>query len=142
MVTRWGMSERLGPMTYGKKEEESFLGREISQHRDYSEQTAQVIDEEIKTIITDAERRAEDLLRANEDKLHLLVNTLLEFEVLDGSQIDRILAGETLPPPTHMRRHAQEGNGRREDAAQESGAPQEEIASSVQEPAEKPAPAD
>ena len=123
MVCEWGMSERLGPMTYGKKEEEIFLGREIAQHRDYSERTAQTIDEEIKEIVTSAERRAEDLLRANEDKLHLLVNTLLEFEVLDGSQIDRLLAGEVLRRPAHHRHrgNGQHGNGRSGQGARDRG---------------------
>ena len=114
MVCEWGMSERLGPMTYGKKEEEIFLGREIAKHRDYSEKTAQVIDEEIALIVSGAEKRADDLLRSNEDKLHRLVETLLEFEVLDGSQMDRVLAGEVLKRPGNKkaRWNSQEGNGR------------------------------
>lgn len=98
MVCDWGMSEKLGPLTFGKKEEEIFLGREIAKHRDYSELTAQEIDREVKRIVEEAERRATDLLTANLDKLHSLARALLEREILDGDQLDRILKGEELPP--------------------------------------------
>ena len=91
MVCEWGMSDRLGPVTFGKKEEEIFLGREISQHRDYSEETAILIDEEVKRIVEGQERRAEGLLRGNVDKLHKLAKALLEREVLDSTEIDEIL---------------------------------------------------
>jgi len=96
MVCEWGMSEKLGALTYGKKEEEIFLGREIAQHRDYSEKTAQAIDAEVRALIDEAEQTATRLLREHEDKLHLLAQTLLEFEVLDGAQIDKLLKGEKL----------------------------------------------
>jgi cell division protease FtsH len=98
MVCEWGMSERMGPLAYGAKEEELFLGREITKHRDYSEDTGKAIDEEVKKIITSAEKRAEDILRENIDKLHLLSTALLEREILDSEEIDKILRGETLPP--------------------------------------------
>ena len=91
MVCEWGMSDRLGPVTFGKKEEEIFLGREISQHRDYSEETAILIDEEVKRIVEAQEQRAEGLLRGNVDKLHRLAKALLEREVLDSVEIDEIL---------------------------------------------------
>jgi len=99
MVCEWGMSEKLGPLTFGKKEEEIFLGREIAQHRDYSEKTAQLIDEEVRSIVEAAEERATNLLTNNVEKLHLLAKALLEHESLDGEEIDRILAGEDLPRP-------------------------------------------
>jgi len=98
MVCEWGMSERLGPLTFGKKEEQIFLGREIATHRDYSEHTAQEIDKEVKRIVDEAEVKATGLLSANTDKLHLLANALLEKEILDGEEIDRILRGEKLEP--------------------------------------------
>ena len=104
MVCEWGMSDRLGPMTYGKKEEEIFLGREIAQHRDYSERTAQAIDEEVRKFIEEAEGRADTILRENEDKLHALAEALLELEVLDGDQIDHILAGEKVTKRRRTRR--------------------------------------
>ncbi len=99
MVTRFGMSEKLGPLTFGKKEEMVFLGREIASHKDYSEQTAEVIDQEVRSIIERASDKAIDLLKGNLDKLHLLANTLLERETLDGDEMDRVLRGEKLEPP-------------------------------------------
>ena len=97
MVCEWGMSDVLGPVTFGKKEEEIFLGREIAQHRDYSENTAKEIDKEVRRIITEAEKKSEDQLRKNVDMLHNLAAALLEYEILDGEQIDLILAGKKLP---------------------------------------------
>ncbi len=98
MVCEWGMSERLGPLTFGKKEEQIFLGREIATHRDYSEYTAQEIDKEVRRIVEEAEQKATELLSADLDKLHLLANALLEKEILDGDEIDRVLRGEKLEP--------------------------------------------
>jgi len=98
MVCEWGMSERLGPLTFGKKEEQIFLGREIATHRDYSEDTAQEIDKEVRRIVGEAEEKTTQLLSANLDKLHLLANALLEKEILDGEEIDKILRGEKLEP--------------------------------------------
>ncbi len=91
MVCEWGMSEKLGPLTYGEKQEEIFLGREIGIHRDYSEDTAREIDEEVKNIITKAEQIAEDIIKNNIDKLKLLAEKLLEKEILNGDEIDGIL---------------------------------------------------
>ena len=98
MVCEWGMSEKLGPIAFGKREELVFLGREISQSKDYSEATAQIIDEEVRSLVDDAEERAKSLLAHNQDKLHMLANCLLEREILDGEEIDRLLKGETLAP--------------------------------------------
>jgi cell division protease FtsH len=98
MVCEWGMSEKLGPMSYGAKEEEIFLGREIQKHRDYSEKTAIEIDEEIRGIINNAMNRAEKILRDNIDLLHKLSMELLEREILDSEEIERIIKGEKLPP--------------------------------------------
>jgi cell division protease FtsH len=99
MVCDWGMSDELGPIAYGQKQDEIFLGREIAQRRDYSEKVAEAIDEEVKAFILNAESRAERLLQDNLNKVHLLAETLLEFEVLDDAQLDRILAGEKLEKP-------------------------------------------
>jgi cell division protease FtsH len=98
MVCEWGMSDVLGPVTFGKKEEEIFLGREIAKHRDYSETTAQVIDQEVRNIITAAQGTAVNLLKKNIDSLHALASALLDHEILDGEQIDKILKGEKLSP--------------------------------------------
>lgn len=98
MVCEWGMSEKLGPLSYGAKEEEIFLGREIQKHRDYSEKTAIEIDEEIRGIVSKAMNRAESILNDHMDLLHKLSNELLEREILDAEEIDRIIKGEKLPP--------------------------------------------
>jgi len=98
MVCEWGMSEKLGPLTFGKKEEEIFLGREIAQHRDYSEKTAQIIDDEVSKIVTTAAKQAQEILKKHVDSLHKLSTALLEREVLDAHEIDRIINGEKLEP--------------------------------------------
>jgi cell division protease FtsH len=93
MVCEWGMSEKMGPLTFGKKEEMVFLGREIAQHQDYSEQTAQEIDQEVRRFVMDAYDRAKELVKSQIDMLHALAAALLEREVLDGPEIDVIVAG-------------------------------------------------
>jgi cell division protease FtsH len=98
MVTRFGMSDKLGPLTFGKREDMIFLGKEITSSKDYSEATAQLIDMEVREMIERAHEQALQLLRANLDKLHLLANTLLERETIDGDQMDRVLRGEVLAP--------------------------------------------
>ncbi|MCK4940695.1 AAA family ATPase, partial [candidate division WOR-3 bacterium] len=90
MVCEWGMSERLGPLTYGEKQEEIFLGREIGMHRDYSEATAREIDEEVKRIVGEAESKAESIVKKNLDKLKTLARTLLDKEILSGEEVDNI----------------------------------------------------
>jgi cell division protease FtsH len=91
MVCEWGMSEKLGPMTFGKKEEEIFLGRDFTQKVDYSESTAIEIDAEVRRIIQDSYYKAKDLLKTNLRILHRVAESLLEKEVLDGSEIDAIV---------------------------------------------------
>lgn len=93
MVCEWGMSEKMGPLTFGKKEEMIFLGREIAQHQDYSEQTAQEIDQEVRRFVMDAYAYAKELLKARTEALHALAAALLEREVLEGPQIDGIVSG-------------------------------------------------
>jgi len=99
MVCEYGMSENLGPLTFGKKEEQIFLGREISQHRDYSELTAQKIDEEVRDIVTGAYKKASQLIKDNLDILHKMATALLEKETLGRSDIDGIIAGREKPLP-------------------------------------------
>ncbi len=98
MVCEWGMSERLGPLTFGSKEREIFLGREIVQHRDYSDRTAELIDEEVRNIVEEAQELALRIIRENRDKLEALASALLEKEILDANEIDMIMRGEKLPP--------------------------------------------
>ncbi|MCH7761351.1 ATP-dependent zinc metalloprotease FtsH [candidate division TA06 bacterium] len=91
MVCEWGMSDKMGPLTFGKKEEEIFLGREIAKHRDYSEDTARQIDKEVKRIVEEAEEGAKQTLKKNLAILHELAKALLEREILDTHQIDEII---------------------------------------------------
>jgi cell division protease FtsH len=91
MIRNWGMSDKLGPLSYSKGEEQIFLGREISQHRDYSESTAQMIDEEINKLIKDAYQRAVKLLKENLDILHKLAALLLEQETVQGKELDELI---------------------------------------------------
>ena len=99
MVCEWGMSDAMGPLTFGKKEEQIFLGREIAQHQDYSEDTALKIDQEVKRFVTDAYQRAHALLTAHKDTLVRMAEALLQREVLDAEQVRRISAGLPLDEP-------------------------------------------
>jgi cell division protease FtsH len=110
MVTQFGMSERLGPVSYRAGEEHVFLGKEITESRDFSEGTARIIDEEVQRILGEAERRATKLLEQNRPDLDLLANALLESEEIDREMIDKLLrkvktdgspmGEQTVPPPT------------------------------------------
>jgi cell division protease FtsH len=91
MVCNWGMSEKLGPVTFGKTEEHIFLGKEITQHKDYSEATAVLIDQEIKALIEKAEDKARNIIKNNIDKLHALAKALLEKESIDSQELDEII---------------------------------------------------
>ena len=99
MVCEWGMSDVLGPLTFGKKEEAIFLGREIAQHRDYSEQTAQTIDREVRDIVERNYRRAHEVLSSKVDILHELAKALLEYETLNGEEVERIVNGLKVERP-------------------------------------------
>ena len=94
MVCEWGMSENLGPLNYGKKEELIFLGKEMQRQRDFSETTAKEIDEELKSMVTKCFEKAKALIVNNVDALHAIATALLDKEVLDGQEIDDILAGK------------------------------------------------
>ena len=99
MVCEWGMSEEMGPLTFGKKEEQIFLGREIAQHQDYSEDTAIKIDREVKKIIDDNYRRATAVLTERKATLSEIAKQLLAHEVLDGDQVRAIAAGQAISEP-------------------------------------------
>ncbi|MBI5663819.1 MAG: ATP-dependent zinc metalloprotease FtsH [Nitrospirae bacterium] len=93
MVCEWGMSDKMGPLTFGKREEQIFLGKEFSRHKDYSEKTAEEIDEEVKSIVADRYRYAKQLLLDNKKTLLTLAGMLLEKETLDGAEIEAIIQG-------------------------------------------------
>jgi len=96
MVTQWGMSDKLGPLKYAENQEEVFLGHSVSRQQNVSERTAQMIDEEIKRIVTEGYDRAKQVLGDNIDQLHTLAGALLEYETLSGDEIKRVIAGERI----------------------------------------------
>jgi cell division protease FtsH len=98
MVCEWGMSE-LGPLSFGKKDEQIFLGREIAQHRDYSEETAIKIDQQVRKLVEDAYNRARAIIQDRSDALVKIAEALLEREVLDGAEVLDLIAGKQLPKP-------------------------------------------
>jgi cell division protease FtsH len=97
MVCEYGMS-RLGPLTFGKKEEQIFLGREIAQHRDFSEETARQIDLEVRRLIDEAYQSAHTIIEANKDPMHRIAAALLERETIDAEEVRMLIEGQTLPP--------------------------------------------
>jgi cell division protease FtsH len=101
MVMHWGMSDKLGNVLYGDSPEYVFLGRDMmTRSKDYSEQTAQEIDEEVKRIIDEANNTAKQLINDHRDKLEIIANALLEYETLDGAQVEEIVrCGKFTPPP-------------------------------------------
>lgn len=101
MVTRWGLSERMGPQTYEEEEGEVFLGRTVGTRKHISSQTAKEIDEEVKAIIDLCYQRAEQILRDNRDKLEAMAQALMEYETLEAFQLDEIMSGQKLSPPKY-----------------------------------------
>jgi cell division protease FtsH len=99
MVTKWGLSERLGPLTYTEDDNEVFLGHSVTQHKMISDETAHVIDEEIRSLIDRNYDRAEGLLNENMNILHAMADALLKYETLDSEQLDALMAGKTPKPP-------------------------------------------
>jgi len=99
MVCEWGMSDAMGPLTFGKKEEQIFLGREIAQHQDYSEDTALKIDHEVKRFVTDNYQRSHEILSEHKETLVKIADALLAREVLDAEQVKRLAAGLPLDEP-------------------------------------------
>ena len=138
MVCEWGMSDAMGPLTFGKKEEQIFLGREIAQHQDYSEDTALKIDHEVKRFITGNYDRARGLLEGQKTVLEKVAEALLSHEVLDGDQVRRLAAGLTLDEP-----HAASGRAARTDESGETEArPRQKERSPIVPSLNKPLPAD
>ncbi len=99
MVTKWGLSDKLGPLSYGEDEGEVFLGHSVTQHKAISDDTANAIDEEIRNIIDRNYQRTEKILRENMDKLHIMAEALIKYETIDSDQITDILEGRTPRPP-------------------------------------------
>jgi cell division protease FtsH len=99
MVTKWGLSTKLGPLTYSEENGEVFLGRQVTQHKQVSDETAHAIDEEIRNVIEANYRRARDILDSNLDKLHAMADALVKYETIDEQQIKDIMSGKAPKPP-------------------------------------------
>ncbi len=99
MVTKWGLTEKLGPLTYSEDEGEVFLGRSVTQHKHMSDDTARLIDEEVRRLVEAAHDKARDLVQSNLDLLHLMADALIRYETIDSSQIDQIMDGQEPDPP-------------------------------------------
>ncbi len=110
MVCEYGMSE-LGPLTYGKKEEQIFLGREIAQARDYSDDTAQKIDQAVRSLVDTGYQSAHQILEDNQDVMHRMAAALLERETLDAAEIELLIQGKELPPVKSALAYAEPGDG-------------------------------
>ena len=111
MVTKWGLSDELGPIAYGEDEEEVFLGRSVSQTKNVSDATARKIDEVVQNILDNAYQRTTQLLTDNIDKLHMMADALLQYETIDASQIDDIMNGKRPGPPRDWNRDGR-GSGK------------------------------
>ncbi|MCC6594276.1 MAG: ATP-dependent metalloprotease, partial [Xanthomonadales bacterium] len=99
MVTKWGMSDQLGPLMYGDEEEELFLGRSITQHKTVSPETAEMIDSEVRALIDRCYTASKQILVDHMDKLHTMAQALMKYETIDAIQIDAIMQGREVPPP-------------------------------------------
>jgi cell division protease FtsH len=102
MVTEWGMSEKLGRLRYSDNEEEIFIGRSITRAHNVSEETARMIDTEVRSFIEEAEQRARLVLTEHSDDLHHVAQALLEYETLSGNEVQRIMRGETIDRDEHQ----------------------------------------
>ncbi len=111
MVTKWGLSDEMGPIAYGEEEDEVFLGRSVTQHKNVSDATARKIDEVVRSILDKAYARTRQILTENLDKLHTMSKLLLEYETIDVPQIDAIMEGREPPPPVGWNKSGKDGGG-------------------------------
>jgi cell division protease FtsH len=131
MVTRWGLSERLGPLAYGEEEGEVFLGHSVTRHKNVSDETAHAIDEEIRSIIDRNYQRAEAILREYQDKLNMMAEALMKYETIDSTQIEDIMNGkEPRPPSDWFEDGPASGTGSKDEEDKGVGADEDEEAAS------------
>ncbi len=140
MVTKWGLSEKLGPLTYSEDDGEVFLGHSVTQHKPISDETAHTIDGEIRVLIDRNYKRAEKILKENIDKLHLMAEALMKYETIDANQIDDIMEGKVPRPPSDWDDH-DDDNGTAEKKKRRTRAKKakDDDAPSSSEPPAKPA---
>ncbi|MCK6547189.1 ATP-dependent zinc metalloprotease FtsH [Myxococcota bacterium] len=140
MICEWGMSEKLGPVSFGKKDEQIFLGREMAHHADYSEQTAVEIDTEIRATIQGRYQLDLDMLRQNRDALDRIAEALLQYEVLDGAEVDALIKGDPINRPKPESRHLSTPEEMRAKKEKEREAKEKKDRKGLLEPFPKPEP--
>lgn len=131
MITKWGLSERLGPLSYNQENDEVFLGHQIAKGNKFSDDTAHLIDEESRTIVERNYQLAETLLRENIDKLHMMAEALIKYETIDSPQIDDIMSGKPPRTPQGWTQHPSDGEGTNPEN-------EKSVSSSTRSPEEKP----
>jgi cell division protease FtsH len=136
IVTRWGLSEALGPLTYSEDEEEIFLGRSVTQHKHVSDETARKIDDEIRNIVEVAHKTATDLVLANRDKLEVMTEALMKYETIDAGMIDQIMDGNVPDPPEDWDENGT-GRGKKAQKSSDDSSASSEDGSSIGGPAEQ-----
>jgi len=119
MVTQWGLSEKLGPMVFGEEEGEVFLGKSVTQHKNLSDETAHVIDEEIRNIVDRNYARSEKILKDNIDILHAMSEALIKYETIDKDQIADLMAGKTPQPPKGWDDHSSDNDSNTTQSSKE-----------------------
>ncbi len=135
MVTKWGLTDALGPLTYSEDEDEVFLGRQVTQHKQMSDETARRIDEEVRQIIDNAHQTAVKLLNENRDILEMMADALMRYETIDTKQIDQLMAGQEPDPPEGWNESASSGGG--DDSSGKPKADSESGTSPIGGPAEQ-----
>ena len=138
IVTRWGLSEALGPLAYAEDEEEVFLGRSVTQHKHVSDETAHKIDMEIRKIVDAAHKTATDLIMANRDKLEVMTEALMKYETIGAEQIDQIMSGKVPDPPADWDDNGSEGDKKGQDGMASDSSDNSDDKPSTGDTAEQP----
>tara|TARA_R110002072_G_scaffold93607_5_gene207411 strand:- start:29864 stop:31792 length:1929 start_codon:yes stop_codon:yes gene_type:complete len=139
MVTKWGLSQKLGPLTYSEEDGEVFLGHSVTQHKAISDETSHTIDEEIRSIVDKNYARSEKILKENEDKLHLMAEALIKYETIDSDQIDDLMEGKTPRPPSGWDDSDDDGSSSAKKKKKSKEKPSKEDDAPSGEPPAKPA---
>ncbi len=137
MVTKWGLSERLGPLTYSDEEGEVFLGRSVTQHKMMADETAKAIDEEIRSFVSRNYERSKRILTENVDKLHAMAQALIKYETIDSTQIDDIMSGREPRPPKDWGPDSGPTSGQSASAASAAGKSGSDVDGKIAGPAEQ-----